>query len=266
MSVSGKFLTLENLTQLLLPGEKGNVALTGGGGKTTLLGVLGRAFKSEGVPALLTTTTKIQRPFPVPVDWFVEALYPAELKREVLLNWKAGTLGMAVSGPYGDHKWDGISPETVDALYDDMNDGVILNEADGAFRLPIKAPAAHEPVIPLSTTLVIPVLGLSALGTPLDEAHAFRPHLIARITGLAMGDPITETAMARLISHPEGLSKETPSKARVIPFLNQADATALKKAGERIAGKILEMSSRIDNVLLGVLKPEMRVEILSLKP
>ena len=40
----------------------------------------------------------------------------------------------------------------------------VLVEADGAKRFPLKAPAAHEPVIPDETRLVIAVAGLSGVG------------------------------------------------------------------------------------------------------
>ena len=47
-------------------------------------------------------------------------------------------------------------------------------EGDGAKGKSFKAPREYEPVIPIETTLVIPVLGVDALGQPLDEAHFLR--------------------------------------------------------------------------------------------
>jgi len=248
-------LTVLDVIQALGFPEKACVALTGGGGKTTLLGVLGRAFTSLGRPVLLTTTTKVQRPFPVAVDWFVEEDDPGKLEREVLSKWTPGTLGMAVGGPFGGHKWAGVSPGWVDGFFSQIEEGVILNEADGALRLPIKAPADHEPVIPETTTHVIPVVGLSVLGAPLDETHAFRPRLIAERTGLAMGSPITKTAVSRLIVDPRGITKGAPGLAEIIPFLNQADTPELAAAGVDIGREILSLSDRIESVLVGRLKP-----------
>ena len=215
------------------------------------------------MPVLLTTTTKVQNPFPVETDWFVASSDPEERKKLILDRWKPGTLGLVVAGPFGDHKWEGLSPEWVDDLFAAVEKGIILNEADGALRLPIKAPAEHEPVIPSSSTHVIPILGLSALGSPLDKAHAFRPHLIAEITGLSLGDTIDETAMARLLTNPRGLAKGSPDGAEVIPFLNQADTLSLKTAGERIAGILLSSSMRVESVLIGTLKPSVMFFIKS---
>ncbi len=260
--VSDQALTLKELIYLLLPSKKGCISLTGGGGKTTFLGVFGSVLKSHGTPVVLTTTTKVQNPFPVPIDWFVAEEDPDRFLEEALARLEPHTLGLAVKGPYGDHKWDGIPPETVGALFDEMNEGIILNEADGAFRLPIKAPDAHEPVIPLSTTVLVPILGLSAFGMPLDETHAFRPHLIAKLTGHPLGQPITEKVIARLFTHPEGITKGVPKGVPIIPFLNQAGSTSLLKVGKRIAEIVLSESQRITSVLIGTLKPEARFEIL----
>ena len=42
-------------------------------------------------------------------------------------------------------------------------------EADGARRMPLKVPAAHEPVIPGETTHVLSVYGLDAVGRTFKE-------------------------------------------------------------------------------------------------
>ena len=259
---SAKVLSVEDLITQLFQKRKVNIALTGGGGKTTFLGVLGRAFASRGTPVLLTTTTKVQNPFPIEVDRFFVSTDAKELKGLVLGAWRPGILGMAVARPYGDHKWEGVSSEWIDELFSTVREGAILNEADGAFRLPIKAPASHEPVIPASTTHVLPVLGLTAIGAPLDEAHAFRPRLIADITGLALGEPMDEAALARLILHPRGLAKDAPQDAEIVPFLNQADDGRRREMGYRIAERVLSASLSVKTVLIGTLNPFVRFEIV----
>ena len=253
----------EVIARLGLSG-KISVAVTGGGGKTTLLGVMGRALAAGGAAVLLTTTTKVQRPFPVKTDWFAEASELGKLKRLVLERWVPGTLGMVVGGPYGGHKWAGIPPEWIDELFVSVENGVILNEADGALRCPIKAPAAHEPVIPSTATHVFPLVGLTALGQPLDGTHAFRPELIARIAGIAIGEPITEAAIVRLMTNPEGLAKGAPERASIVPFLNQADDETGLVTGRWIAEEILSTAPRIRAVLIGTLKPVARFECIEI--
>lgn len=202
---------------------------------------------------LLTTTTKVQNPFPIPVDWFISERDPEKRKRELLSRIKPKSLGLVVNGPFGAHKWDGISKEVVDNIFTLIPGGIILNEADGAYRLPIKTPAAN--VIPSSTTVLIPILGLSALGAPLNKTHAFRPQLIAKVTGLSMGDRITKRSMATLFAHPEGITKGVREAVPIFPFLNQADKPELMEAGKEIAEEIFMETTRIDTVLIGRLKP-----------
>ena len=255
-------LTPSDLVRLLFPTGKGCLALTGGGGKTTFLGVLGHALASQGIATLLTTTTKIQNPFPVPVDWRVIEATMEGFLGAVRSRFRPGSLGLGVTGPYGTHKWEGVPPEWLDTLCGETETGVVLNEADGAFRLPIKAPADHEPVIPPSSTGVIPILGMSALGAPLDETHAFRPHLISLVTGVPIGTPVTEEAIVRLMIHPQGLTKGAPGHAVIVPFLNQAETPARQAAAHRIAREILNRSDQIKMVLVGRLKPTPRIEVL----
>jgi len=247
--------TLFDVIDLLNIQQKASISITGGGGKTTLMGVLGAAFLSLGFPVLLTTTTKIQNPFPFPVDWFVAERDMEVFEKKVLSRLEQKAVGLGVGGTFGDHKWDGITSEAADHIFEKMGRGILLNEADGAKRLPIKAPGEGEPVIPPSTTHLIPVIGLSALGNSLDETHAFRPQLISKITGQPLGDTITEMTLAPLFTHPEGVSKGAPPKAKILPFLNQADNTSLKAAGRRIAEGIFLKSSQINSVLVGTLKP-----------
>ncbi len=59
----------------------------------------------------------------------------------------------------------------------------ILVEADGARKLPFKAPAPYEPVIPLESTLVVIVVGVDIFGRPLNEKHVHRPTLVSALSG-----------------------------------------------------------------------------------
>ena len=60
--------------------------------------------------------------------------------------------------------------------------GVLLLEADGAKRLPVKTPAEHEPVICEQTDIVLNVYGMSAVGKKLKEG-CFRVKETGKILG-----------------------------------------------------------------------------------
>ena len=99
--------------------------------------------------------------------------------------------------------------------------GLVLVEADGSKRLPVKAPAPWEPVVPEGTDLVVGVVGLDALGRPMDERTVHRPQLFAAVTGCAPGDPIAWGHLVALARHPEGLFKGVT--CRRVVLLNKVD-------------------------------------------
>jgi molybdenum cofactor cytidylyltransferase len=157
--------------------------------------------------------------------------------------------------PDGD-KVSGVAPETIDILAGSGRFDVIINEADGARMLPLKAPAAQEPVIPLSTTLVIPSAGLDVVAQPLGDATVHRAELVSQLTGTALGQPVTADTVARLLCHPEGGLKKVPPQARVAPLLNKVDQQLGSdglKAARDIADKLLRCD-RVDSVVIGSMR------------
>jgi molybdenum cofactor cytidylyltransferase len=157
--------------------------------------------------------------------------------------------------PDGD-KVSGVSPDTIDILAGSGRFDVIINEADGSRTLPLKAPAAHEPVIPLSTTLVIPTAGLDALARPLGDDTVHRAELISQLTGTALGQPVTPETVARLLCHPEGGLKKVPAQARVVPLLNKVDEKLGRdglKVARDIAYKLLRCR-QVDSVVIGSMR------------
>lgn len=59
---------------------------------------------------------------------------------------------------------------------------VLLVEADGAKRKPLKVPAEHEPVIPEDTDMVIGIAGASAIGRTI-KAGCHRGELVGELLG-----------------------------------------------------------------------------------
>lgn len=220
------------------------VALVGGGGKTTLMYRLAEELAAAGHRVLVTTTTKIYPPLPDQVDWAI-----ADEDDDGRLAHAAGFLRRhaivaALSGPGPEGKMNGVSPAWVERAAAEAGADYLLVEADGAAGRPIKAPAPHEPVIPSCATVVVAVIGLDALGAPLDTEHVHRPERVAALTGLVPGEPLTAEAIALLATHPEGLAKGAPPGARIEYVLNKVDgpqdvsrarvlASALCRAGVR---------------------------------
>ena len=117
----------------------------------------------------------------------------------------------------------------------------VLLEADGAKRLPLKAPAAHEPVIPGGTALVVAVAGLDGVGKPIAKA-AFRPALYAELLGTNEAHIVSPEDAARVLASDRGQKKNVGS-ARFTVLLNKADdaerirfAKAAARALETLGG------------------------------
>jgi molybdenum cofactor cytidylyltransferase len=121
----------------------------------------------------------------------------------------------------------------------------LLVEADGSRRLPLKAPAEHEPPIPPFADAVIVCAGLSGLGKALDEDTVFRSALFGQLAGLNAGEPITTQALAKVLVHPQGGLKNIPNAALRGVILNQANTPALRAAAAQLARTLLRAYTNV---------------------
>jgi probable selenium-dependent hydroxylase accessory protein YqeC len=219
----------------------GVISLVGAGGKTSLMFRLARELSGQGVPVLSTTTTKIYVPGrkQSPIVLITKSARVLAARAGTLLSRNSHISAGSQRIPLC-NKLKGFPPEAIDALWQSGIFRWILVEADGAAGRSVKAPAAHEPVIPKCTKWVIGVVGLKAVGKPLTGKWAFRPQRVRQITGLAEGSIITESAIADLLIAENGILKGAPTGAIRVAFLNQADSQDQLESGK----KILQMLTR----------------------
>ncbi len=228
------------------------VALVGGGGKSSAMFRLARELVGRGGTAISTTTTRIfgaqikLAPAHVPASQATRERVQAALDAHghVLIIGETD----AESG-----KAEGVSLDLFARLRGWFPDVAILNEADGSRMRPFKAPAAHEPVIPDETTLVVPVVGADVFGAPLDETHVHRPELVARLAGAEVGAPVTPEVVARVLLHPDGGRKGVPAAARVCVIINKVDGSAVRATAEETADRLLQ-NDAITSVVLAALR------------
>jgi molybdenum cofactor cytidylyltransferase len=147
----------------------------------------------------------------------------------------------------------GIPPDAIDDLAVAGRFDLIVNEADGSRMRPFKAPAAHEPVIPACTTVVTPVVGLDVLGQPLNDEAVHRAEFASRLSGTALGQPVTAETVAKVFCHPEGGLKNVPIKARVVPLINKVDDSVDLPVARDLAGKLLTCE-RFEAVAIGAVE------------
>lgn len=197
-------------------------AFVGAGGKTTLMYALADALAGAGRRVICTTTTKIFPPENgLPVVLLEGVADPVRAVHEAL---RAAPCIVVADRLLSDaHKLDGVSPRTLSVLAEALPDARFLVEADGAARKPLKAAAAHEPVLPEQPDCCVGVIGLDSVGQPLDEAHVHRSALACAVTGQEPGSPVTPAMLACLAGHAEGLFRNCPEGCRRIVFANKAD-------------------------------------------
>ena len=252
------------------------VTIYGAGGKTSLLETLGRELSLQGRRVILTTTTRIFKPESHP------CVIGEEFKRvtEALAGHFPARSPVALgAGLSDDQKLVGIDPAWPQALLDaDICDDVIV-EADGAARKPIKGYASHEPVLPASSTVLVPMLGYDALGTPIDAAHVHRPEAFCALTGARPGDRVTVDRFLAAMAHMIRLGREKCPRAVIVPVVNKVD---LAKDTQQIVElyQKFPLAEAVDRLLFthlkgdpsvqfsfgrihGVLEPEISVVILA---
>lgn len=225
------------------------ISFVGGGGKTSLMMALARELAAGGRRVIATTTTRI-------AAWEAESL-PAVWREDegesaLAEHLRRHGLCMVLARSSGD-KAHGVSTSLPGRLLARTDVDVVLVEADGAQRLPVKAPADHEPALPPETTLLVPIAGIDALDGPIAEV-AHRPHLVARLAGADVEERLTLAGAARLLTHPEGGLKRAPATARAIPFINKVETAQQLAAAEEIARLALEnahVAQRVARVVVG---------------
>jgi len=101
----------------------------------------------------------------------------------------------------------------------------------------------------------VAILGVDGMERELNEQNVFQQERVSKITGIPIGERLTDEAMAILMTHPEGIFKGTPSSSRVVSFLNKVDIPNGVAKAKSIAKKIFEKKHRqIERIVLGQLK------------
>jgi molybdenum cofactor cytidylyltransferase len=87
-----------------------------------------------------------------------------------------------VIGSLKGEKANGVSADLPIEILAREDVSLVVVEADGSRMKPCKAPAEHEPVMPVGTSLVVPVAGIDAVGRRIDQV-CHRPERVSDVTG-----------------------------------------------------------------------------------
>jgi probable selenium-dependent hydroxylase accessory protein YqeC len=218
------------LSRLFKPG--GIYTFVGAGGKSTGIRRVADHLSRRGLRVRITTTTKLG------VQEF--ASIPHVVVRDasaLVASFGLDARVLLVSGGVlaEREKHSGIDPSFIEGLVV-PTDAVLLVEGDGARRLPVKAPYAHEPVIPANSTAVLAVMGARAFDEPVDAASCYNPEGILALLGKESA-VLDAAALSTLALHPRGARKGVLPGMHFHLIVNQAElerkrATAMALARE----------------------------------
>lgn len=224
--------------------EKEMISFVGGGGKTTTIFQLAKELIFLGKKVLISTTTKIGVPLKDEYDYLFLKDIDHNFNPQ---NSTITILGEEIKGK----KLIGISPERLDEIFTRNIFDIILIEADGANRKTIKAPANHEPVVPISSTKTIGVIGLDSLGKSIDKNNVHRAEILSAISEKALLDIIDEETIIKLVLDKNGLFKNTYGNK--ILLLNKADDEIKILRGTKIK-KVLKDNGFKDVIISNIKK------------
>lgn len=225
MTVFGNYLELLRIDTEKTP----VIALVGGGGKTSLLFALVDELIARGKRVAVTTTTHMafepERPFAPEGD-----------EETVKRNLRCFGYTVAAVLDEGTGKLAGLPEERLGKLSGWCD--VLLAEADGSRRHPLKAPEEWEPVIPSIAGMVIGVVGLDCLGKPI-RAAAHRPERVSELLQKSLDAPVTAEDVARIASSVRGLRKNVGNRDYRV-YLNKADVLSEPGPAREISQKLAE--------------------------
>ena len=159
----------------------GVTAVIGSGGKTTLLRTLSRELPGT---VILTTTTHI-----LPFEGVPLLTAPTEDEVRAALA-RSRVLCLGTPAPEGKL----TAPSLPFSLLEQLADYVLVSR-----RLPLKAHAPHEPVIPKEAGCVLCVVGARGFDRPIREA-VHRPEQFCTLTGARLDEPASPALAARALA------------------------------------------------------------------
>lgn len=219
MKIKEKFLRILQINVEETP----VIAVVGGGGKTSLIYRLAEELIEQQKTVIISTTTHMAYDSTMP---FAEGGDPETVKGLLKL------FGYAVAAEKTDDgaKIRSLPYERMKELCDLCD--VLLIEADGSRRLPVKVPEKWEPVIPDFVNMVIGVVGLDCLGVSIRQT-AHRMERTAEFLKKSPDAPVTPQDIIKIASSEAGLLKNVGDRAHRI-YLNKVDTLRQREAADII--------------------------------
>ena len=164
------------------------ISVVGAGGKTTYIRNKAEEYLNKGYKVLITTTTHMAMT-EIDCDSTLDEICRHLNER----NWSLA--GQSVIHK-GIKKMAGVEPQILEQAIPLAD--IVLIEADGARKLPFKAPKAWEPVIHPKTSRIVIMAGLAATKNPIREC-CYNWEDICKLTGKTPMDFLTRDDMREVV-------------------------------------------------------------------
>lgn len=228
--------------------EKGNIiSIVGSGGKTTLLFFLAAELR-RNYNVLVTTSAKILKPSINQYDSIftnVESFINSDLTN------KNNITVISKSINESNNKLIGIDDNDLEKLINYFD--VILIEADGSNKLPLKGWKNHEPPVLKKTNKIIGIIPVSVLGRNIDNSFIYGYDEFKKIAG--NNSQVDEETIKNICISENGIFKNSTGEKYL--FINQADTEQDKEKSIKIADYIYKNIENIDfKIVIGSLHEE----------
>lgn len=208
------------------------VAITGGGGKTSLMFHLAEELSQFG-RVLVTTTTKIYKPS--------EEEYEKLIVGDEVFSGERKNISIAAREVVGG-KLHGFTCEELVELLPEYE--YVLVEADGAKMKQMKGWRADEPVIPPCVTKVIGVANIKSLGKKATQENVHRLDTFLQMVDMKEGEEIDLEVFGKYLQRGDFFKGCNGEK---ILFLN-----GVEEDFEKIAA--LRLGKYVENLFFGSIK------------
>ena len=195
------------------------VAFVGAGGKSGAILTVCEGLLQDGLMVLVAPTTKMLLGEADRIGPLVTSEDAEGLLAKVRNALSEAPAVVAGSGMISKNRVAGVDPAWIGDLARLAD--VVLVEADGSRRRPIKGTADHEPALPTAATLVVALANVHALGTPVDDEHVHRPEVFSELTGVGPGQSITPGAFASALAR--GSLARVPQETRTTALITGVD-------------------------------------------
>lgn len=235
----------QELKELLNLEKNRFFAVTGGGGKTSLIFYLAKELAQEGRTVLITTTTHMayDPSYPLIQETDLQNVKKVLEKEKICI----AALREESSG-----KISSLPAKQLEKLMEVAD--VVLIEADGSRNLPLKVPAQWEPVIPGKVQMILGVMGLDSLGQPIEQC-CHRIPLVTEFLKKKKEEKIEEEDLVKIACSHVGLQKGREKREFAV-ILNKMDVLKTPEPGRRILQSLKEKGVRAAMLSLKELREE----------